>query len=125
MRAGNLDRLITIQRFTSSQATDGSPIEAWSTIVARRAASYRPLRGEERFTTPQLVAREQAEFRIRWSNDVANLTPKDRIIYPALAEASPEDAPDTRLIWDIIEVPEIGRREGLRITAARRADVTP
>lgn len=121
MRAGALDRRITIQRKTVTQSPSGAPRETWSNLAQRRPASRKPVRGDERFNTPQLVAREQIEFRIRYSADVANLTPKDRIIEPAL---SGNETPETRAIYDILAVHEIGRREGLQIITARRADVT-
>ena len=125
MRGGRLDRLITIQRKTATYSGSGAPIEAWAAIgPARRAASMTPVRGDERFSGPQLVGQEQIEFRIRNSADVANLTPQDRIVYPALSEDSPEDEPDTRQIHDILAVHEIGRREGLQIITMRRSDVT-
>ena len=125
MRAGRLDRLITIQRKTVTNSGSGEPIEAWAAIgPVRRAASMVPVRGEERFSGPQLVGNEQIEFRIRYSVEVANLTPQDRIIHPALSEDSPEDEPNTRQIHDILASHEIGRREGLQIITMRRADVT-
>lgn len=84
----------------------------------------RPVGGDEREVRPQIVGREQVEFIIRWSENVRDLGQKDRIIYPPLSEDSPEDEPSTRQIFDILEVQEIGRREGLRIVALRRSDVT-
>lgn len=122
MRAGYLDRLIDIQRKTSTASDSGESIDAWNNIASRRAAGYRSLRGDERFAAPQVVAEEQVEFKIRYSDNVADLSPLDRIIYPASSEASPEDDPDSRRIYNILAVPEVGRREGLRIIAVRRAD---
>lgn len=127
MRAGRLDRLITIQRKTSTASDSGEPVDGWAAIGAvRRAASvWTPPAGEESFRDPQLVAREKVEWLIRYSADVAALTPQDRIIYPALSEASPEDVPDQRNIYDVAAVHEYGRREGLRIVTARRPDIIP
>lgn len=128
MRAGPLDRLITIQRNTPTPGEDGHPSDSWSSVGAlRRHASMRPVRGDERFTTPQYVALEQIEFRIRYAVAVSALTPLDRIIYPALTEAESGSSPpvmiETRRIHDILAVHEIGRRDGLQILTARRADV--
>lgn len=126
MRAGPLDRLITIQRNTPTSGEDGQPSDSWATVgVLRRHASMRPVRGEERFMTPQFVALEQIEFRIRYSGAVANLNPLDRIIYPALTTAEVDDdaAISGRRIHDVMVVHEIGRREGLLITTSRRVDV--
>lgn len=122
MRAGRLDRLITIQRKTVTSSDSGDVVETWTTLIERRAAGYRPLRGDERFTGEQLVGTEQVEFRIRYSLNVADLSQRDRIVYPALADESPENVPQTRYVFDILGVNEIGRREGLLVTALRRAD---
>lgn len=124
MRAGRLDRLMTIQRKTVTASDSGEPVETWTTIVERRAAGYRPLKGDERFTGEQVIGTEQVEFRIRYSSNVAALSQQDRIIYPALADESPEDEPDTRNIYDVLAVHEVGRREGLLIITQRRSDVT-
>ena len=124
MRAGRLDRLVTIQRKTLTNSESGEPIETWTNIAHRRAASMTPVRGDERFSDPQLVGQEQIEFRVRYSAEIAALTPQDRILHPALSEDSPEDDPTTRQIHDVLAVHEIGRREGLQIMTLRRADVT-
>lgn len=125
MRAGRLDRLITIQRKTVTSTDSGDTVETWTTLIERRAAGYRPLKGEERFAGEQTVGTEQVEFRIRYSSNVADLSQRDRIVYPALADESPEDEPDNRNIYDILAVNEIGRREGFLIVTQRRADATP
>lgn len=128
MQAGRLDRLITIQRNASTAGEDGQPVESWSVVgTARRPASMRPVRGDERFTAPQYVASEQVEFRVRYADTVAELTPLDRIVYPAFTSAESDSPPtdiETRRIYDVLAVHEIGRREGLQIITARRADVT-
>ncbi|MBN8959082.1 MAG: phage head closure protein [Rhizobiales bacterium] len=120
MRAGRLDRKITIQRKTVTQSSSGAPIETWAAISHRRWASYRPVRGDERFGGEQWAASEQVEFSIRYSSDVADLSPLDRVIYPAPDVDTPTPADNT--IFDIMAVQEIGRREGLRLVAARRAE---
>jgi SPP1 family predicted phage head-tail adaptor len=122
MRAGRLNRRITIQRKTVTQSASGEQIVAWSTIAARRAASMLPVRGDERFTAPQLGASEQIEFRIRYSADVSGLSPQDRIIHPALDDGSPPSEATDRQIHDIVAVHELGRREGLQIITVRRTD---
>ena len=121
MRAGRLDRMITIQRKTETQSDSGFPVEEWSNLVARRPASMSPVKGDERYGGEQYVAEEQTEFRVRYSSNIAALTPQDRIIEPALQADSP--SAETRRVYDVLAVHEIGRREGLRIIASRRADV--
>lgn len=80
------------------------------------------MRGDERFSAPQLAAKEQVEFRIRWGAAVADVSPLDRIIYPAVEPGSPAEEIDEARLYDILAVHEIGRRDGLRIVAARRVD---
>jgi SPP1 family predicted phage head-tail adaptor len=116
MQAGKLDRLISLQRKASTGSSSGQPVDTWTNLIARRWASVAPVRGDERFTAPQYAAKEQTEFRIRWSENVADLTPLDRIIYPA-------GSSDPTAVYDILAVHEIGRRDGLRIITFRRADV--
>lgn len=120
MRAGNLDRRVDIQRKTRTQSSSGEIIETWSDVVANIPASIAPLKGDERFNNPQIVATDQVEFRIRFSTEVAALTPLDRVIYPARGTASP---PNEGIVYDILQASELGRREGIRILAARRPDV--
>jgi SPP1 family predicted phage head-tail adaptor len=125
MRTGRLDRRIDIERKTVTHSPSGQPIETWSPLVSGRSASVAPLSGDERFSAPQYVAREQVQFEIRWSQDVASVQSKDRIVYPAIdGGVSPAPVPAERDIYDIIYVAEIGWRRGLRIVAARRADVS-
>ena len=124
MRAGKLDRLIDLQSKTATESPSGEVTEVWSTFCARKPASYAPVRADERYAAPQTVARQQVEFRIRYSSNVAGLSPQHRVIYPAMndgddAPANPEDA----RIYDILEVHELGRRDGLRIITQRRVDV--
>jgi SPP1 family predicted phage head-tail adaptor len=124
MRAGRLDRRIDIERKTVTHSPSGQPVETWS-LVSRRSASVTPLSGDERFSAPQYVAREQVQFEIRWSADVATVQPKDRIVYPAIdTSLSPAPVPAERDIYDIFYIAEVGRRRGLRIVAVRRADVS-
>lgn len=119
MKAGRLDRRITIQRKQVSQSDSGQPIETWSILVTVWA-SVGPLRGDEVFSAPQYVGKQQTEYRIRFSTDVADLTPLDRIVYPAINSGDP--VPE-RSVYNIFSVNEIGRREGFQIVAFRRADL--
>lgn len=123
MQGGRLDRRIDVERRTITQDEFGQETETWAKLAERRAASVSPVQGDERFTAQQFVAKQQVEFRIRWANSVADVNPLDRIVYPLDASESPAQPPAEHQLYDIIEVSEIGRREGLRIIAARRAEV--
>lgn len=122
MRYGRLDRRITIQRKTVTQSLSGEPVETWANLVDRWA-SIVPARGDERFAAPQIEASEQVEFVLRWSQLVADLTPLDRIVYPAVEDASPAPPISHANLYDIQAVHELGRREGLRLIAVRRVGV--
>ena len=127
MKSGSLDRRVTIQRRTVTISDSGDTIETWANLSVRRQASMWPVRGDERFASPAETAYEQIEFRVRYSAEVAALTPLDRIIHPALTTEQAADSDyviPTRSIYDVLAVPEIGRREALKIITQRRADVT-
>lgn len=79
-----------------------------------------PVRGDEQLTGPEVVASEQVEFRIRFSESVAAVSPHDRIIYPAMGLGDTTIQPQR--LYDILAVHEIGRREGLRLVTQRRPD---
>lgn len=117
MRAGKLDRLVVVQRFTSASSPSGEPIEEWSAVGPARFASKNPVLGLERYGSQQLEAKEQVEFRLRWAADLADLRPADRIIEPASDAVDP--VPE-RSTYDIFAVLELGRHEGLRVLATRR-----
>jgi hypothetical protein len=74
-----------------------------------------PVRGDERFAVPQILAKEATEFQIRWSSTVADVHPQDRVLYPPGSGAAVA-------VYDIAAVHEIGRREGLRLIAERNPD---
>lgn len=96
MRAGKLDRSITIQKFTSTVNDYGSPVESWTDVATLRAQVLQSsteefLRGYGEAETTAII------LRIRW---------RDGII------------PDNRVVYDgrnlnIREIKEIGRRKGL------------
>jgi len=120
MRYGYLDRQIDIQRKTVTLSPSGQPVETWANLVARLSARLvQPSAGGERFNDPQLAARQTRVFEIRHAPVVADVSPLDRVVYPSVAAGEPPEGS----IHDIVHVDEIGRREGLRIVARRRADV--
>lgn len=122
MRAGRLDRTIAIRRRSLTYSESGEPIDGWADISVR-PASVSPVAGDERFAGDQWVAKEQVEFRIRWADVVSDLSPLDQIIYPYTPGDSPASSIPANRTYDIMAVNELGRHEGLRIMAARRADV--
>jgi head-tail adaptor len=119
MKAGTLDRKVTLQRKSETLSASGEPVVSWGTLVQRLSASVSPTRGDESFTQPQLRAKQTTTFRVRWHQAIADLTPQDRIIYPAIGAG---EEPEPTAIYDILAVHELGRRETLEIIAFRRAD---
>lgn len=98
MRAGRLDRQITIQSFASGVQDDGTPIEQWTDFAAVRAQiveasteEYQRAYGEGGNTAVIL--------RVRWLDGV---TLRHRVQY------------DGRSL-NIRETKEIGRRRGLEL----------
>lgn len=104
MRAGQLNKSIVIEARTDTADSFGQPVPSWARIHtdATIAAAVLPNRGGERFTAAQVYGESVVTFRIRWRSDVSVL---NRISY------------DSKY-WDIKDVREIGRREGLEIDAA-------
>lgn len=108
MDAGRMDRRITLERFTETRDEFNSPVQAWAPL-ATVGASKEDIRDAERWSAQEVGAEVTTRFRIRYSATVADLNPKDRVQF------------DGRQ-YDIAAVKEIGRREGLEITANARAD---
>jgi len=108
MKAGKLDRRITLQRFTSTVDAYNEPVLTWAPLAVRWA-SYEPLSDGERFRAGETAADASARFVIRWSSEVSSLNPKDRLTFEGVT-------------YQILRVKEIGRREGLEITTSARAD---
>lgn len=109
MRGGRLDRRINLQR-TGTPTDDGfrtkpGGFATFATVWAR----VRPAPGTERFASGETAATAPIVFDIRWSSVVADLNPKDRVLFDGRS-------------YDIKSVNEIGRREGLEILGVARAD---
>jgi head-tail adaptor len=117
MRAGPLNQRIALQRKTTSYSSSGTPFESWTTLV-ERWSGVDPVTGDERNASQQWIAREQTKFSVRWSPEINDLSPLDRIIYPASAAGNSPASP--RSLYDIIAVHEEGLREQMIILAARR-----
>lgn len=108
MQAGKLDRRITLQRASTTKNGFNEDVEAWGDI-ATVWASATPVSDAERVRTQQVGAVISMRFQIRFSTAVADLSPTDRLTYNGKT-------------YNITAVKELGRREGLEITAATRSD---
>lgn len=100
MRAGRLDRQITIQRSTHSVNEYGTPVFAWVDVATLRAQLVEG-RAEEFLAGGGATDKTLAVFRIRY---LAGVTNADRVIHAGQ-------------VFNIREVKEIGRRKGLELRA--------
>lgn len=100
MNIGRMDRLIEIQYPERTANAIGEKIETW-TRFAKVWAQATPLRSTERFTSAQERLSKVYTFKIRY---LKNLGPEMRIYY------------ETEY-FRIVGIAEIGRREGIEITA--------
>lgn len=105
MRAGKLDRRVTIRRASVTYDAFNNPVETWAD-AATVWAQQRPNRGGERFTAQEIAGAAVMTFHIRHRSDV---TVKDRIQYDGRE-------------WDIRDVREIGRRVVTEIDCTARAE---
>ncbi len=103
MRAGGLDRIITVQRSTHTVNTYGTPEMVWTDLAILRARAIEG--GTEETVRENAGAHDEIAFtfRTRWRGDI---TTADRILHAG--------AP-----FDIVAVKEIGRRTGLEIRCRR------
>lgn len=108
MRAGPLDRRITLWTYGISYNSDNEPIEGY-TNAGTVSASWRRASAREVLASSEIGAMASDVFEVHFTSTVAGLNPKDRLTYQG-AE------------YNITAVDEIGRREGLRIAATKRAD---
>lgn len=116
LSTGSLDRKVSLERSTPTQDNTGEPIPAWERIGKTRWARRAPVAGDERYTSTQFIAREQVQWTARWAEDIADLAPGDRLVYPVT------DTPTDSEIYDIIAVHEMGYRVAIIIVTARRAE---
>jgi SPP1 family predicted phage head-tail adaptor len=97
MQAGKLDRRISLRHRVLTRNANGENVASY-TEYASVWGGKRDLRGREFFAAQQINAELQATWRIRWRSDV---TVTDRLV------------DDAGVVFDVIHIAEIGRREGL------------
>jgi len=103
MRAGKLDRLITIESRTDSTDSVGQEIPTWGTFQADVPAGFDQQRGREFYTAQALTVVEAAMFTIRY---LPGLVAGHRILF------------DDK-VWDISAVEQVyGRQREMHVFAA-------
>lgn len=109
MDSTKLDRRIRLERLTVTQdAGSGENIEVWAPL-ATVWASKRDVSDGERRAAAEVQAELSTRFQIRYSIEVADLNAKDRLICEGKTYA-------------IVGTKELGRHDGIEITAAVRND---
>lgn len=109
MKAGKLDRRITVRRATVTQhPVTGLPVETWAD-VATVYASWRRASARETLAASEIGAQVTDVFECRWSAITASITPLDRVAYLGRE-------------YNLSGVTEIGRRVGVRLDGMARAE---
>lgn len=109
MEAGKLDRRVTLLRASVERAArSNAPVETWSPI-GRVWASKRAVSDGEAAKSAEIAATVTDRFQIRWTSALSSVNAKDRLECGGVT-------------YNIVAVREIGRREGLEISAKARAD---
>ncbi len=98
MRAGKLDRIITIERATTTVDEYGTPVEGWATIATVREQRVK-LSTEEFLRAFGNTSESAAVFRVR---HLDGLSTGDRVRYQGST-------------FDLKGIEPIGRREGLEL----------
>jgi SPP1 family predicted phage head-tail adaptor len=105
MRAGRLDRLVTLgKRTVASLDSYGEEQATWADVQVW--AERRDLRGDERWTAQQVMGTTACLYRIYHRTD---LTVEDRLV-------------DDGVTYDIHAILEVGRREGLELQCSARGE---
>lgn len=110
MNPGSRDRRIVIEYPTSTSDAFGGEIKTWTAIGTGWWASFYPLKDSEVFRNSEATATVTHRFQIEWTNQVwSKIDPRCRIKF------------DGR-IYDVVGIKEIGRRQGIDISATARAE---
>lgn len=109
MKAGSLDRRITIQRKVVAQNNFGEEVTTWQDVATVWAEKIDNT-GQERFQSSQFIGKTSRSFRFRWSNAVKEVTTEHQIVFDGVDH-------------DIVAVHEINRREGIFVDCTARSEL--
>jgi head-tail adaptor len=111
LKAGSLDRRLTLRRRQAGAKSGfGTPSTVWADLASDIACRRTPLLDAERTRAAQVGATVTDRFVIRWARAWADVNPKDQLVCEGVS-------------FNIVAVKELGRREGLEITATAAADI--
>lgn len=103
IKAGDLDRVVRIERASVAVNAFGEDVLSWAELASVWAA-YWPVSDGEKWRAGMVESRRIARFTIRYSAAVADVGGEDRLVHGGA-------------VWSITGVKEIGRRRWLEITA--------
>jgi SPP1 family predicted phage head-tail adaptor len=101
MNPSKLDRRITIQAKTTALDVNGDRMDTWTNLYTNIAANVKPTGGREMVAEHRMFETSSAMFMTRYFSDVCQ---QHRILYNGK-------------YYNITSVNEIGRHDGLLITA--------
>lgn len=101
--AGDLDRIIKIEKRRDVQNAVGQEKPTWRTFASQVPSSFEPERGREYFQAQAMTVVDPALFRIRYKAGVN--ASEFRVIF-------------RQKIWDIAAVLEVGRNDEMRLYCA-------
>ena len=108
MRAGRLDRRITIERYTESVNAYGEREQTWASAGKLWAAlDLRQIKVKENEVGAQLLPMSEIVWRVRHSQFTQDITEKDRILWRGRS-------------YDILGIHIMGRGEDVMITTKLR-----
>jgi SPP1 family predicted phage head-tail adaptor len=107
--SGSLNRRATLQRATVTRNDFNEEIETWNTLASvwinRRDAS-----ANEAYRAQEVGAQISTRFTIRYSSDVDDLNPRDRLLYDGT-------------VYNITGVRETQRNRWLEVDCVARPDI--
>jgi SPP1 family predicted phage head-tail adaptor len=107
--SGDMNRRVTLQRATVTFDDFGSEVETWGTL-ASVWVNRKDVSAAESFRAQEVGAELSTRFRIRYSTNVADLNPRDRLIYNGL-------------VYQITGVRESKRNRWLEVDCVVRPDI--
>ena len=108
MRAGKMDRRVTFQSQSQDYDELGQQENIWNNEFTLWASAT-PISDGEKFGSAEIKAYATHRFQVRWSSQSVLIKPTWRLVFDGAT-------------FDISGIKEIGRHEGLEITATKRAE---
>jgi SPP1 family predicted phage head-tail adaptor len=83
MRSGKLNRRLLVNNPVKSQNAIGEEIITWN-LYATVWASIEPIKGSEALRGNQILAEIDTKIRIRWSENIQDISPKWRLLHEGI-----------------------------------------